>query len=216
MEEKIEKFIIGMPDHRENLNMDLFEKYEKELNKALSNDRRRYWHSISVALTAVNLADIYGANKDDCLVSGLLHDYCKCLTLDELYLMCDKYGVNLSYEDKMSDGCIHGFLAAKMCKDKFGLSDEIYNAIYYHTCGRPNMTTLEKIIYMSDFIEPLRRFRDKVTDIRALAYKDIDASIIPASVASIEFLKKRNKFIHSNTIKTLEYYKDLINRRDNA
>ena len=203
--------IIGLENA--NVNMDLFLKYEKEVRFSLSGNERRYWHSISVALTAVTLADTYGANKDDCLIAGLLHDYSKCLTLDELFSECNKYNVHLSEEDKKADGCIHGFLAAKVCKDKFQINDEVYNAIYYHTCGRPNMNSLEKIIYVSDFIEPLRRFRDKVSDIRELAYKDIDLAVVKASEASLAFLNKRNKFIHSNTIKTLEYYKNIVSNK---
>ena len=195
-----------------NVNMEMFLKYEKELKNALITNERRFWHSISVAITAVNLADIYGADKDNCLVAGLLHDYCKSLKLPKLLEWCDKYGVVLSEEDRMSDGCIHGFLAAKVCKDKYNINDEVYNAIYYHTCGKPNMTILEKIIYMADFIEPLRRFRDKVSDIRELTYKNIDAAIVLATEKSLEFLTNRNKYIHSNTIKTHDYYKNIIEK----
>lgn len=194
-----------------NFNMQLFKKYNEEVKLALKDDDERYWHSVSVAITAVNLADTYGADKDNCLVAGILHDYCKCLSIDKMLSMCEKYGVNLSEEDKNADGCIHGFLAAKVCKEKFDINDEVYNAIYYHTCGRPNMTILEKIIYISDFIEPLRRFRDRVEEVRVLAYKDIDKAIVLSAEMGLNFLKRTNKFIHSNTQKTLDYYKNLIN-----
>ena len=196
-----------------NANMELFIEYQSYVKEALKDNERRYWHSVSVALTAVNLADLYGANKDDCLVAGLLHDYCKSMTLEELLNNCKKYNVNLTEEDKKADGCIHGFLASKMCKDKFNINDDIYNAIYYHTCGRPNMNMLEKIIYVSDFIEPLRRFRDKIIDIRILSFSDIDKAVVAASEASLEFLTKKRKFVHSNTLKTLEYYKNVISKR---
>lgn len=196
-----------------NVNMELFLKYERELEIALKSNERRFWHSISVALTAVTLGDTYGVDKDDCLIAGLLHDYCKSLNYEELLSWCKDYNVNLSEEDKLSDGCIHGFLAAKVCKDKFNINDQVYNAIYYHTCGRPNMTMLEKVIYMSDFIEPLRRFRDKVSDIRKLTFTDIDKAIITATEMTLSFLEKRNKYIHSNTIKTHEYYKNLVENR---
>ena len=205
--ESIIKYELG------NVNMELFMSYEKELKKALINNERRYWHSISVAITAVNLGEIYNADKDECLISGLLHDYCKSMTFDELFAMCEKYNVNLSEEDKNADGCIHGFLAAKICKERFNISDNIYNAIYFHTCGRPEMTMLEKIIYIADFIEPLRRFRDKIEDVRKLAYSDIDKAVILSTNMSINFLNQRNKFIHSNTIKTHDYYKQLIDNR---
>lgn len=196
-----------------NVNMELFLKYEKELKIALINNERRFWHSISVALTAVTLADTYGADKDDCLVAGLLHDYCKSLKFDELLKWCKDYDVKLSEEDEKSDGCIHGFLAAKVCKVKYGINDNVYNAIYYHTCGKPDMNILEKIIYMADFIEPLRRFRDKVAEVRRLTYVDIDAAIVIATEMSLKFLTERGKFIHSNTIKTHEYYKNLLIER---
>lgn len=205
--------INSFPSCGQNLNMELFLKYEKEIAETLKTDRVRYFHSVSVALTAVNLADIYKADKDDCMVAGLLHDYCKCVPIKDLVSICEKNGVKLTNEDKLADGCIHGFLAAKICKDKFNINDRVYDAIYYHTCGRPNMTILEKIIFMSDFIEPLRKFRDMVSDIRELTFKDIDKAIIYASELNLEFLVKKEKYIHTNTINTLEYYKNLVNNR---
>ena len=201
---------MNMFHNRDNLNMQLFNKYNEEVKEVLKDDAERYWHSVSVAITAVNLADTYGADKDNCLVAGILHDYCKCLSYDEMLSMCEKYNVNLTEEDKNADGCIHGFLAAKVCKDKYNINDEVYNAIYYHTCGRPNMTSLEKIIYISDFIEPLRRFRDRVDEVRKLAYSNIDKAIVLSAEMSLNHLLKTNKFIHSNTVKTLEYYKNLV------
>ncbi len=202
---------INMNHYRTNDNLQLFLKYNEEVRNVLKDDEDRYWHSVSVSLTAQNLADVYGANKDDCMVAGILHDYCKCMSINEMLLMCEKYNVELSDEDKQADGCIHGFLAAKICKDKFNINDEVYNAIYYHTCGRPNMTILEKIIYVSDFIEPLRRFRDRVEEVRKMAYINIDKAVVLSSEMGLKHLKATNKFIHSNTQKTIEYYKKLIN-----
>ena len=202
---------INMNHYRTNDNLQLFLKYNEEVRDVLKDDEDRYWHSVSVSLTAQNLADVYGANKDDCMVAGILHDYCKCMSINEMLLMCEKYNVELSDEDKQADGCIHGFLAAKICKDKFNINDEVYNAIYYHTCGRPNMTILEKIIYISDFIEPLRRFRDRVEEVRKMAYINIDKAVVLSSEMGLKHLKATNKFIHSNTQKTIEYYKKLIN-----
>ena len=209
MENKDNK--INMNHYRTNDNLQLFLKYNEEVRNVLKDDEDRYWHSVSVSLTAQNLADVYGANKDNCMVAGILHDYCKCMSINEMLLMCEKYNVELSDEDKQADGCIHGFLAAKICKDKFNINDEVYNAIYYHTCGRPNMTILEKIIYVSDFIEPLRRFRDRVEEVRKMAYINIDKAVVLSSEMGLKHLKVTNKFIHSNTQKTIEYYKKLIN-----
>ena len=131
------------------------------------------------------------------------------MTLDELYLNCEKYGVKLTDEDRKADGCIHGFLAAKICKENFNINDEVYDAIYYHTCGKANMTMIEKIIYISDFIEPLRRFRDQVSAVRKFAYTNIDKAIVVACEYTLKFLTDRNKYIHSNSLKTYNYYKKI-------
>ena len=191
----------------ENLNYDLFNKYEVEIKKVLKPER--YWHSISVALTAVNLSNIYNVDKDEALVSGLLHDYAKNYTYEEQLILCEKYGLNLTEEDKKATGCIHGFLSAKIAKEKFNVNHNIYNAIYYHTCGKPNMTNLEKLIYISDFIEPLRKFRDKIDDVRNLVLNnEIDKAIPLACEMTMKYLKNNNQYMHINTIKTYEYYKD--------
>lgn len=192
----------------ENINMQLFLKYEKEVSAMLLKDfPSRYWHSISVAISAVHFADIYGVNKDSALIAGLLHDICKCIKPDQLVPMCKKEGLELTIEDENSISCIHGFLAAKICKNKYNINDEIYNAIYYHTCGRPNMTMLEKILYVTDFIEPIRKSRDKMSDIRIQAFKNIDSVISPMAAHTIKYVMDHNEYVHSNTIAVFEYYK---------
>ena len=100
-----------------NFNYEIFNKYEEEIKKVLKPER--YWHSVSVALTAANIASIYDVDKDEAIISGLLHDYAKNMDIDEQLKMCKEYKLELSDEDKKALGCIHGFLAAKICKDKF-------------------------------------------------------------------------------------------------
>lgn len=195
--------------HNENLNFKMFDYYANEVKKSLSQNPSRYAHSISVAITAINLGTVYNANLDDCMVGGILHDYCKCVPIDEMIKQCEKENVPLSEEDKKAVGCLHGFLAANVCKKKFGVNDAVYNAIYFHTCGKPNMTILEKVIFVADFIEPLRAFRDTVSHVRKIAWTDIDEAVILSINYTIDFLKKNNSFIHSNTLQTLKYYEGL-------
>ena len=189
----------------ENFNFENFSKYEEEIRKVLKPER--YWHSVSVALTAANIASIYDVDKDDAIISGLLHDYAKNMSIEEQLKLCEDYHMELSEEDRNALGCIHGFLSARLAKDKYNVNDNIYNAIYFHTCGKPDMTMLEKIIYISDYIEPLRRFRDRNEHVRKLVLdKKIDEAIPFACEMTIGYLKEHNQYIHSNTYKTLEYY----------
>ena len=194
-------------------NLEIFTKYQNEIKKIL--EPNRYWHSVSVALTAAHLSEIYNCDIKKCITAGLLHDYAKNKTYEEIIDECKRLNMNLTDEDIEAKGVVHGFLSAKLSKNKFGIEDDVYDAIYYHTCGRENMPMLNKIIYISDFIEPLRPFSDRVEHIRKLAYCDIDYSIILACEMTINHLKNTNSFIHSNSIKTLNYYKNIISKRNN-
>ena len=75
-----------------------------------------------------------------------------------------------------------------MAKDRFGVPLEIENAIRWHTTGKPDMTTLEKVLYMADYIEPSRDF-DGVDELRRLAYTDLDAAMVLGLKMSLEDLE---------------------------
>ena len=192
-------------------NLEVCTKYQEEIKSVL--EPNRYWHSVSVALTSAHLAEIYNCDMQKCIIAGLLHDYAKNKTYEEIISECKSLNMNLSDEDIKSKGVVHGFLSAELSRIKFGIEDDIYDAIYYHTCGKENMPLLNKIIYISDFIEPLRPFSNRVEHIRKLAYIDIDYAIVLACEMTINHLKNTNAFIHSNSIKTLEYYKEIISKR---
>lgn len=76
-----------------------------------------------------------------------------------MFSLCEKYAIKLDEVTKKQVGLIHAFLGAEIAKDLFGIDDdEIYDAIFYHTVGKPDMSLLTKIIYIADAIEPLRNY----------------------------------------------------------
>ena len=104
---------------------------------------------------------------------------------------------------------IHSYLGALFAREFYGIDDEdILNAITYHTTGRANMSDLEKIIFLADYIEPLRNF-DGVERARELANKDLDAAMYFALNNTLKFLVERDNYIVVETVLARNYYKEM-------
>ena len=88
----------------------------------------------------------------------------------------------------------------------FGVSPEIERAIRWHTTGKADMTTLEKILYLADYIEPTRDFCD-LTELRDLAFRDLDAAMLLGLEMSIQSLEKRGVAVNSFSVRAREYLK---------
>ena len=93
---------------------------------------------------------------------------------------------------------LHSKTGACIAKYIFGESDEVYDAIFWHTTGKADMTLMEKILYMADYIEPNRNF-DGVEELRAMAYTDLDKAMLMGIEATIEDMLERGNPIHKNT-----------------
>ena len=173
---------------------------------------KRYNHSISVAVTAVNLATYHNENTSDAKVAGLLHDMAKELSVDDQISNIKNYGYELNEYDKNNPAIIHGFLGAYMAKELFDINDNIFNAIRTHSMGEANMSMLQKIIFISDYVEPFRDKIDNIDYLRKLAYENIDECIYQIIKQTLEFLKDSKANIHINTYNKYEYYKKLLNK----
>ena len=94
---------------------------------------------------------------------------------------------------------LHSKTGACIAREVFGEPDEVYEAIFWHTTAKENMTTLEKIIYMADYIEPNRDF-DGVDRLRALAYEDLDKALLLGVETTIQEMEERHLPIHNKTL----------------
>lgn len=167
--------------------------------------KQRYEHSLRVVDTAVKLARIYGGEIEKAKTAALLHDCAKYT--DEISLLKRISDFDILLDNIMLSNrlLIHGPLGSKIAEIEYGVIDkEILNAIYYHTIGRMNMTLLDKIIYIADYIEPARSF-SKVEKIRTLAFEDLDRSILMAMDNTVLYLIQNKKLIHPNTIEARNY-----------
>jgi nicotinate-nucleotide adenylyltransferase len=106
---------------------------------------------------------------------------------------------------KSEEKLLHSKSAAVVARADFGVSDSVYNAILWHTTGRAEMTKLEKIIYLADYIEPTRKF-EGVDDLRALSYNDLDKAMEMGIMIVVEDLKARGIMPNQTTIDALKEF----------
>lgn len=181
-----------------------FDEMKSKLSQMLIE--KRFNHSLGVMETAVSMAAFHGADVEKARIAGLLHDCAKNYSTQEMFELCDKYNLKLDYITQKQTGLIHGFLGAEVARDIFGIDDEeIYDAIYYHTVGKPDMPLLTKIIYIADFIEPMRHF-EGVDIMRKLAFDNIDKALVYQIDMTIKSVLKKGTLLHTNTIDTRNFY----------
>ena len=163
-------------------------------------------HVLGTEQEAVRLALRYGADVDRARTAALLHDCTKRLEMDEQLALCAKYGIELDELEQRALKLLHAKTGAAVARDRFGVDDEIYSAIFWHTTGHADMTLLEKVIYLADYIEPTRSFPG-VDTLRAACYEDLDKGLLMGLEMTVEEMKERGNPVHSATLAAIEYLK---------
>ena len=184
------------------------EKIRRAMEKELSAGR--YIHTLGVAYTASCLAMAHGIDDlESTMTSGLLHDCAKAMHGSELVAICEKAHLNVTAVGRSNPtALLHAKAGAYLAEHKYGVRDEdILNAIRYHTTGRPNMSRLEKIIYIADYIEPGRKQIADLDLIRRLAYQDLDCTMEKILANTLAYLRTTDGQTDEMTVKTYQYYK---------
>ena len=133
-----------------------FIKMQKKLSKYLDEDR--FEHTLGVMFTCASLAMVHGYDLKDAQAAGLLHDSAKCIPNKKKLKMCAEHNIPVTPFEKEHPFLLHAKLGAYIARAKYGITDEeILSSITFHTTGKPEMSTLEKIVYIADYIEPLRQ-----------------------------------------------------------
>lgn len=155
---------------------------------------------------AVRLAKRWGESEEDAAEAGILHDITKKLVLSEQLILSEKYGIINDTYETANVKLLHAKTGAALARDLFNISDRVYSAIRWHTTGKPDMTLLEKIIYMADYIEPNRDFPG-VDKLRKLAYEDLDAAMALGLKMSLEDIRSYEAEPYEVTVSAYEWYK---------
>lgn len=167
---------------------------------------KRIPHVLGTEQEAIRLAERYGADVGKARVGALLHDCTKKLDLAEQLALCERYGIPLDDMERKTLKLLHAKTGAAIARDVFGVDDEIYGAILWHTTGRAGMTLLEKILYLADYIEPSRDFPG-VDKLRAVCYKDLDAGLLMGLEMTIGEMNALGSPVHRATIEARDALK---------
>jgi len=176
----------------------------REQAKTLLNPKR-VPHVLGCEETAVRLAERWGEDPGDAAEAGILHDITKKLDKQEQLNLCAEYGIMMDALEAESGKLLHAKTGAALAADRFGVSDRVRSAIWWHTTGHPDMTLLEKIIYMADYVEPNRDF-EGVEALRRLAFEDLDAAMVLGLQMSIDDLKSRGIVPHPSSQTALDWF----------
>ncbi|GHV03499.1 nicotinate-nucleotide adenylyltransferase [Clostridia bacterium] len=148
-----------------------------ETARAIKNlvEEERYRHTASVAVCAYKLAERYGADSAKAVRAALYHDCAKRIVTEEAAM---KFGLEVpravfGLHPKIRHGPIGALYAQKYFHETDG---DVLNAIRNHTTGRENMSLLEKIVFVADYIDPLRGYDDSPAMYEA-AFRDLDKVI---------------------------------------
>ena len=166
---------------------------------------RRIAHCTGCESQAVLLAMHWGEDPDTAAIAGILHDITKNMDKDKQLLLCEKYGIILDNYEAENPALLHARTGAALAKDLFGISDEIYEAIRWHTTGKPDMTRLEQIIYLADFTEPTRDF-EGVDVLRELSFENLDDAMALGLSMSLGEIRARGAEPFGDTLEAYLWY----------
>ncbi|HEM5184441.1 TPA: bis(5'-nucleosyl)-tetraphosphatase (symmetrical) YqeK [Streptococcus suis] len=165
----------------------------------------RFQHVLGVEQAALSLADQYGCDPKKASLAALLHDYAKEVE-DQVFLdLIAKYNLDkdlLNWDNNIW----HGVVGAYKIAEDFGLKDEeIFQAIQRHTIGAGQMTLLDKVLYVADYIEPNRDFPG-VDEARRIAKESLDKAVAYETAQTISYLAKKGIPIYPQTLETYNGY----------
>ncbi len=170
----------------------------KQLQARLTE--KRFKHVLRVEETAIKLAkENPEASVDKASIAALLHDFAKDDSQKHLMMFKDYPGYDPNWLDYGS-AIWHGPLAAMIAHTEFGVTDEdILSAVWNHTIGGYDMTIDQKILFVADYIEPGRTFKE-VDKVRALAKDNLDAAVDYKIKRSLNHLIENGRVVYPETV----------------
>ncbi len=178
----------------------------QEVSLCLHN-KKRVPHVIGCSDTAERLALKYGADPTDAKRAGILHDVTKALNSQEQLKLCDHYAMILDNFERLNPKLLHAKTGAVIAERIFGENPAVCDAIRWHTTGKANMSVLEKIIYLADYMEPNRSF-EGVEELRRLTEENLDDAMYLGLTMTMEQLKAYRREIDKNSSAALHWLEE--------
>ena len=170
---------------------------------------KRIPHVLGTEQEAIRLAIRYGGDVEKARRAALLHDCTKRLGLAEQLALCETYRIEIDEMERTSAALLHSKTAAAIAQHVFGEGADVCSAIRYHTTGKRDMTGLEKILYIADYIEPSRDFPG-VAELRRQVYEDLDRGVLMGMENTIALTAQRGTALHPNTTQARNFLRERI------
>ena len=164
--------------------------------------------------TCTSLAMIHGCSIEKAEAAGLLHDCAKCIPSKKKLKLCEQHQIPVSDFEREHPFLLHSRLGALIAEKKYGIRDpEILSAITWHTTGKPAMSLLDKIVFIADYIEPMRSKAPRLEEIRKMAFIDLDECMYQILKDTLAYLNENPKDIDNTTKFAYDYYKKVHDER---
>lgn len=162
-------------------------------------DVKRFEHCIGVSETSRKLAELNNYDPDKAALAGFIHDYAKQVPNEKFIEIIKTKGFDqdlLNYNRAIW----HGIVGSYIIEQELKITDsEILTAIKRHTTADTEMTTLDKIVFVADFIEPHRIFPG-VEQARKIAFENLDAGVGYELAHTLSFLVENRQKIYPKTL----------------
>lgn len=167
-------------------------------------DKSLYCHVVRTARMARKLASLHGQDKRQAYLAGLIHDIGKTLSMDEQVAMLQDHGYGENYLKHRA--ILHAPCGRILAKKEYGISDfDVLLAVEYHTCGKENMSSLQKILYVADAVETGRQYPG-VKELRREAYADLDRTVFRCLEMTVKHLRDQGKPVFADTLAAQQFY----------
>ncbi len=159
-------------------------------------------HVVRVVDEALRLADVHGIDKQSVRIAALGHDLLRALNNDRLLGIAADQTYAATDADRMDPILMHGPLAVALLREQYNVVDaDILGAVAYHTTAHADMTPLQKLIFIADKIEPMKRARNDAIDrVAELAETDLDAAMLAHLNYMVEQAVEVGWPLHPNTV----------------
>lgn len=174
----------------------------EEMKLCLENSipAKRYQHSLRVYETALDLAAKHKLPSEKIAISALLHDCGREVSSKESVLKAKELNISVDDVELNQPILLHAKIGVYNAKHKYGVNNrEILDGILYHTTGTSGMSTLAKVVYLADMLEPKRDF-PQIEKLRKLAAEDLDQAMLMAYSNTINYLLEEGLLIHPQCI----------------
>ncbi len=170
----------------------------------------RFTHSIQVEQTVICMAKRFGIDKEQAQVAGLLHDCAKGMEPKVMRQILAPYRRFIDDQEWATDELLHAPAGAVVAYNCYGIKDQpVLQAIRWHTVGHVRMSSLAKIVFIADVIEPGRRPYPGLDELRQAAETDLDYALLIGLRNNMDYLKRQNKSMHHYSI---ELYNELLTK----